>query len=106
MRLSDEHRIDLTIAGETVTFILRDPTNRELNDFLAARYSTSRKGRLRDRSNQARAEFFDTLLTGVENLEDSDGSPVTPDKRDRIPLNWKSAVIFTEFEDVEVDEKN
>ena len=106
MKLSKDHRIDLTIGKETVTFILRKPSNKELNDFLADRYDTTRRGRLKDRSVAARADFFDMLLTGVENLVDDDDNPITPAAAEKIPLNWKSSIIFSEFEDVEIDEKN
>ncbi|MFH2073969.1 MAG: hypothetical protein ABIJ57_01290 [Pseudomonadota bacterium] len=107
MKLSAEHRVELMSGDETVTFILRQPTNKELNDFLAERYEVGRRGKMKDHSLQARIELFDLLLIAVENLEGTDGKPITgPDRKDEIPPNWKGAVIFKEFEDIEINEKN
>jgi hypothetical protein len=106
MKLSSEHRVGITVGDETFISILRNPTNKELNDFLEERYELGRKGKVKDHSLQARICFYDLLLTGVENLEAPDGSPVTPDRKDLIPANWKGAVIFKEFEDIDVNEKN
>lgn len=106
MKLTSEYRIELAVDKDTVVFVLRRPTNKELNDFLSDRYDVGRRGRLKDRSIEARAEFFDLLLTGIENLEDESGAPVGPEKKELIPTNWKSAVIFSAFEDIEISEKN
>lgn len=107
MKLSAEHKVGITIGDETVNFILRKPTNKELNDFLAERFEVGRKGKMKDHSLQARVDFFDTLLVRVENLEGPDGTPITgPDRKEEIPPNWKAAVIFKEFEDIEISEKN
>ena len=106
MRLTNEHRVSLTIGDESVNFTLRRPTNKELNDFLAERYDIGRKGKMRDNSLSARTAFFDLLLTEVENLEDPDGKIITPERKDEIPANWKSSVVFQAFEDIEINEKN
>ncbi|MFH2073746.1 MAG: hypothetical protein ABIJ57_00170 [Pseudomonadota bacterium] len=106
MRLSAEHRVGITVGDETFVSILRKPTNKELNDFLGERFEVGRKGKMKDHSLQARVDFYDLLLIGVENLEGSDGQPITPEGKDQIPPNWKAAVVFKEFEDIEIDEKN
>lgn len=106
MRLTRDHKVKLTIGEESVTFALRHPTNQELNEFMADRYEVGRKGKMNDRSTEARCAFFDRLLTGVENLEDVDGAAIGPDRKELIPINWKSQVVYQVFEDVEIDEKN
>lgn len=106
MQLSGEFSRAITVGQETATFTLQTPTPEELNTFLAARYETSRKGRLRDNSIAARVAFFDLLLIRVENLEDSSGGAIGPDRCRLIPANWKNTIIFYEFEDIEIDEKN
>ena len=73
---------------------------------MAERYSVDRKNRMKDRSLAARINFFDLLLTEVENLDDRDGTPITVDKKGSIPANWKNDIIFQTFEQVEIDIKN
>lgn len=105
MQLQNEIRKSIGPDGDKATFTLRQPTNEELNEFLAARYQTSRHGRMRDNSIAARVAFFDTLLVGVENLTDCLGNPVTPETKQLIPTIWKTAIVFSEFENVEIDEE-
>ncbi len=104
MKLLKELKIPITVGGETATFTLRQPTKKELNTFMASRYEVGRRGKMRDNSLDARIDLFDSLLIGVENLEDASGAPITPDRTDEIPDNWKSAVIFQAFEDIEIGE--
>jgi hypothetical protein len=107
MRLTAEWKSTVTQEGETATFYFRNPTNKELSDFLDDRYELGRKGKVSDHTLAARSEFFDKLLKRVENLEGEDGTPITgPDRAADIPVNWKGNIIFRHFEDIEVDEKN
>lgn len=93
------------VGDEEVVFTLRKPTNQELNEYLASRYEVGRRNRLKDNSLQARCEFFDLLLESVENLEDAQG-PVTVERKDAIPVTWKSDIVFRAYEDHEIDTKN
>ena len=102
MKLKSNVKISVRADGELVPLTLRQPTTKELNEFLASRYDV--RGGLTDNSINARCEFFDLLLTGVEDLEDDRG-PITVDRKDQIPSNWKNQIIFQLFETVEV-EKN
>lgn len=106
MKLTNEHRVALNFGDEQVVFTLRNPSNKELNDFMASRWDIKRRGKLKDNTIEARAALFDKLLTGVENLEDTAGVPIGPDRPGEIPENWKSSVIFQLFEEVEIEEKN
>lgn len=96
----------ITVGAEEVTFTFRQPSNAELNQFLNARYQMGRRARMQDNSIEERARFFDLLLVDIENLVDAEGAAVGPDRKDLVPLNWKSGLIFTLFEDAEVSEKN
>ena len=106
MKLQSEIKRTLTIGGESVTFTLRRPSNQELNTFLASRHEVGKRGSLKDTSNEARGALFDKLVTGISGLEDDAGAPIGPEQKDLIPANWKAAVIFSAFEDMEIDEKN
>lgn len=104
-RLSKEIKASVKVGDEEVVFTLRQPTNKEINDFLGKRYQV--KGRkMDDKSVDTRIELFDTLLTDVQNLEDADGLPVTVDRKELIPGTWKNSIIFQQLESVEVDLKN
>jgi hypothetical protein len=106
-RLKSEIVATVKVDGEDVGLKLRRPTNQELNNFLASRYETSGKGgRIRDNSLNARCELFDRLIVGVDNLEDSEGISITPERVEIIPANWKADVVFKCFEDSEIDIKN
>ncbi len=105
-RLSREREATVTVQGEEVKFYFREPSNKELNDFLSSRWTTGKKGKVDDRSHEARCEFFDKLLVRVENLEDPEGNPVTPERKELIPANWKADMVFKLFEDADIDVKN
>lgn len=107
VRLGNEIKIGLEVGNEEVLFTLREPTNAELNKFLAGRFSLTMRGKqVNDKSVEARVAFFDLLITNVENLEDADGTPITADNADKIPDNWKNAVILEAFENTGVSVKN
>jgi hypothetical protein len=103
--------IDLVVedwdgSGENVTFHLRRPTVQEENNFNQARYPMDRKLGVKDRSNQARVDFFDLLFQGVDNLElsapDQPGGtlPITRERVEVIPRKVKAQLIFKEFEEL------
>ncbi len=96
----------ITVGNEDVTFTFRQPSNAELNQFLNARYQMGRRAKMQDNSIEERAKFFDLLIEEIDNLVDKDGEPVGADRKELVPLNWKSGLIFTLFEDAEVSEKN
>lgn len=101
MKLGKEIRINLEVGGENFTSVFRRPTNQELNEFFNERFGSDKKSD----AVQARAAFYDKLLTGIEGLE-ADGGPVTPEQKDLIPEVWKSLIVFEAFENVKVSEKN
>jgi site-specific recombinase XerC len=106
VKLQKELKAVIAVGEENVTFTLRQPSNKELNDFLAERYEVGKRNRMKDNSTPARIEFFDKLLTGVENLVDANDQTITPAQADQIPANWKNDVIFRLFENNEIDVKN
>lgn len=65
-----------------------------------------RRGGIKDNTHKARCRFFDSLFTGVQNLNDPSGNPVNQETKNLIPANWKAAIILELFEDIEVDLKN
>lgn len=104
--MTDEITKYIEIGDERVTFTFRRPTPKELNKFLSERYPTDRKKGMRDNSLQARVDFFDLLLTGIDNLSDAQGV-IGADRKDAVLPTWKNQLIYDEFEDVRVvDEKN
>lgn len=105
-RLTNEIRATKKLNGEDVVMLLRLPTNEEVNDFLVQRYEHRGGKKMKDISYQARTEFFDLLLVKVENLEDSEGVSVTPERKELIPAHWKAEIIFNCFENNEIDIKN
>jgi len=96
--------IEVTV-GDDGHIELRQPTNKEWDEFSNARFPVKRGGaRMVDRSNKARIAFFDLLVTKIDNVEDSAG-PITVDTKERLPDWLKQDVIFRAFEnreDVEV----
>ena len=102
---NSELKATVTVGEEEVEFSLREPTNEEQNKFLGKRYKMKRN-KMEDKSLDARVEFFDLLLTGVNNLEDADGKPITPERKDLIPNRWKDKVVFRLFEDDDIEIKN
>lgn len=98
--LSDEITQSIEVQGEKVTFTFRQPTKEELNKFMGSRYPVDRKNRPSDNSLKARVDFFDLLIIGIDNLADKTGT-IGPDRKDAVPANWKAAVIFQAFEDVQ-----
>ena len=106
-RINKEFKGVVRYKDEEITFTLREPSNEELNTFLASRLEIGkRKDKVKDRTHEARCAFFDFLLVGVENLEDAEGVAITPQSKELIPANWKSAVIFERFETEEIEIKN
>ncbi|MBM2838803.1 MAG: hypothetical protein HW415_1428 [Deltaproteobacteria bacterium] len=89
-RLTQGIKAVVEVGDEAVTLTLREPSPQELNDFLS-----KRQHRLVD----SRLEFFNLLLIRVENLENTDGTPITADQKELIPVTWKNDIIFRRFED-------
>jgi len=102
---NSELKATVTVGDEEVEFTLREPTNEEQNNFLGKRYELKRN-KMKDKSLDARVEFFDLLLTGVNNLEDAEGKAITPKRKDLIPNRWKDKVVFRLFEDDDIEIKN
>ena len=104
MKLQNKITVTVTTANkEIITFILRRPTNQEINEFQAKRFDIKKediKGRL-----ELLEDYFDSLLMSVENLEDETGI-VTVDRKDAIPANWKQDIIAKLELDAQIDIKN
>ena len=94
-----------TITMGDGTVILREPTNKEWNEFSSELLTFKRHGKMRDESAEARGRLFDRLLVRLDNFEDEKG-PITLETKDRFPLRFKSDIIFNAFQVSEVDEKN
>jgi len=109
------YMIDVGEGENNPTLIIRRPSDKEMQRFLASRWE--RKGsKVVDRTIDARREFVDALLEGCERIEieQADGTytDLTPNGngwKDSIPLNWKTSLAMR-FEEQEAftgdDEKN
>jgi len=108
-KLQGEHVLTLTSAGilergepkgeDDGRITLREPTNKEWNDYDAARFEFSKKGRLKkDNQSAARSALFDKLAVSVDDIEDDMG-PLTVSDLERIPARYKQRAIFLCFED-------
>ena len=102
MLLSDKNVISV---GEDGEIEFREPTNKEWNNFSAARYPVQRGGKVKDNSTQARVDLFDLLVIRIERVEDAQG-PITVETKDRLPIRIKTAAIFEAFEATDVEAKN
>lgn len=93
-------------VGEDGLIVLREPTNKEWNEFEADRYPVGKKNRMKDNSGPARCNLFDKLVVKIENIEDDSG-PITLESKDRFPARFKAQIIFDSFENgQEIDVKN
>lgn len=101
MKLQNKICVDVNIGNEKVTFTLKRHTNKEFNEFQAKRFSANT---VQERLEQLE-HFFDTLLIGVENLEDDNGT-ITVDRKDAIPANWKQDIIAKLELETKIDIKN
>ena len=104
-KLGKGWKAEVPLGDEIVTLHLREATNPEINKFKGSRYITKGK-RMDDKSNEAREELFDKLCTGIENLESHDDTPITVERIEEVPSNWKHDIIFQKFEDTDIDVKN
>lgn len=93
-KISKEIRADILINGEVASFVLRRPTNQEINEFEAER---NREIIEKSKTSTARAELFDRILTNVIDLEDESGA-ITVERKDAIPANLKSNIILLKIE--------
>ena len=60
-------RIKIPTGGETVTFVCRKPTAKEVSTFLSGRY-TRHRNKMVDRRVDAQLAFAKSILIDVENL--------------------------------------
>jgi hypothetical protein len=90
-KISNEIEVKI---GDDGLIVLRQPTNREYNEFEATRYPVKRNV-IKDHAREARVVFFDLLLVRVENI---DQGPITIEAKDRIPERYKTRIIFNAFE--------
>ena len=95
-KLTNELEATVKLGGEDVNIYLRNPSNEEMNDFLSKRYDVSankKGGKVKDNSLLARANFFDNLVSKIENLEDAEGKAITAERKELIPSKWKNDII-------------
>jgi hypothetical protein len=104
MKFAETREIKIGTDG---VVILREPTNKEWNDFSSELITLRRHGKARDESVIARGKLFDRLVTRIDNCEDGQG-PVTLETKDRFPIRLKSDIIFNAFQvsEVDIEEKN
>ncbi|GBE37474.1 hypothetical protein BMS3Bbin08_00064 [bacterium BMS3Bbin08] len=88
--------------GDEGVIVLREPTNKEWNNFEAARFQLARGG---GSATTARAQLFDTIVTDIQDLGDETG-PITLERKDVIPNRLKAQCIVVGFEmsEIELDE--
>lgn len=104
MKFAETREVKIGADG---VVILREPTNKEWNEFSSELLSLKRHGKARDESVSARGRLFDKLVVRIDNCEDGQG-PVTIETKDRFPIRLKSDIIFNAFQvsEVDIDEKN
>lgn len=102
MKLQNKITVTVNVGNEKVTFVLRRPTNKEINEFQAKRFDVGNNVSSRLVSLE---DYFDTLLVSMENLEDDNGI-ITIDRKDAIPANWKQDIIAKIELDAQIDIKN
>jgi hypothetical protein len=102
MKLTPSWDAKVIQDGETATFTFRTPTNKELSEFINDIMGTGKN------VTGIREAFFDSLLTGVDNLDGLDKTPITVKRTGEIPVNWKAMIVSRRFEivTVKVSEKN
>ena len=94
MLLKDE--VEVKIGDEGIA-VLREPTNKEWNNFQAAQF----RGKGAVGMTTARAQLFDVIVTDIRNIEDKQGD-ITIEGKDRIPARIKAQCIVVGFEMSEV----
>jgi hypothetical protein len=109
-RLMSGARVRVTLPSGDAFLILREPTNEELNAYQARKFNMPDQATPEEASLHAKnitADFFDLLLTGIEDLEDAEGV-ITLDRKAAIPQAWKVEAVFRRWDrtPVSLDEKN
>lgn len=101
MKLSDSINVVIGAEGGEAGFILRRPTNEELNAFLVKRWA----GKEDSHILTVRRDFFDGLFVSTD-VEGPSGGPITAENRHLIPDYWKAQAVIRVFEAVAVNVKN
>ena len=102
MKLSKEISVKV---GHDGLIVLREPTNKEWNEFINSQVIWDKRTKATFRINEAREELFDKLVIKIENIEDDDGL-ITLEGKHRIPSRIKTKIITEVFELEEIDVKN
>jgi len=109
-KLVSKHRVKVNIGeGDPAVFVLRQPTNEEINKFNSEKSAFKlNKKSFMSHAEELRCKFFDKLLIEVGDLVDEGDVPITVERKELIPSNAKTATILELFESVEaeVDGKN
>jgi len=110
-KLPNGCRATLKLSTGDAYVLLREPSNEEMNEYQAAKFNGPDKATPAEAMmhlKRVMGEFFDRLVIGFEDLEDSEGRAVTVERKDEFPLHLKAEIIFQRFDrvPVEFDEKN
>jgi hypothetical protein len=96
-----ERRIRVPVGTGAVILILRHPTNDEYLQFIGSQFRSRRSGAVDENSMQARVDFTDQLLIGIEGRDPDGGTDcvtyIDPDGGEEKPLTpevpcWKTYV--------------
>lgn len=112
VRLGEEIEVNILVGDEEVRAVFPSYTDEGMAEAikkLSSGRSVVVRGQAKDRTHEARVKFFNATCLRVENVEASDGTPLTPDMqgwRSQIPPNWKAsfAIYFEERATLSEDE--
>ena len=77
---------------------MREPTNKEWNDYTAERYPMGKHNKLKDNSTLARSNLFDKIVTGFSNIKVK-GISVTMESKELLPMRVKCEAILTKLDE-------
>ena len=85
-------------VGDDGLIEMRHPTNEEWNDYQANKIEAQSEGRDIPALNKVICDFFDKLIVKIENIEDSDDTPITLENLGRISIKEKTSMIMQGIE--------
>ena len=96
-----EKKVTLHLEDGDAGLTLRQPSNEEINEYHLALYDINGEGKEQMAERiRVRSEFFDKLITGVENLEDEEGNALDSEGCKRVLRSLSKAAISQKlFED-------
>lgn len=85
-------------VGDDGIIKLRQPTNKEWNQYNADKIDAQMDGRDVEASNRIMCELFDTLVTEITNIEDADDTKITLTDLTKINAKEKASMIMQGIE--------